>query len=201
MPIDPYTPLPLTPEARAADRLAALERRLAALERDEIAKHFVGEIAAHARASTPLGWLLCDGAAVSRATYKALFDAIGTHFGAGNGSTTFNVPDLKGRVVTGVDTGQAEFDLRGETGGAKTHTLTVGQLPNHNHKGIVGWGAGANFRGQAGTNLADYGVDNIVYDTLETNGTVPSGGRGQSHNNLQPYMALPIIIYTGAIGL
>ncbi len=71
-------------------------------------------------ASPPTKALLCNGQAVSRTTYANLFAVIGTTFGAGDGSTTFNVPDLRGRAVFGVD-GSAEFLAIGTTGGAKTH--------------------------------------------------------------------------------
>jgi hypothetical protein len=60
-----------------------------------------GMVAAYAGSSAPSGWLLCDGTAVSRTTYSALFAAIGTSYGAGDGSTTFNLPDLRGRVPVG----------------------------------------------------------------------------------------------------
>jgi len=63
----------------------------------------VGDIKANANAAIPAGWLACGGQAVSRSTYAALFLAIGTLYGAGNGSTTFNVPDLRGRALFGKD--------------------------------------------------------------------------------------------------
>ena len=197
MGIDPTQGFPITAAGRVADRLGEFERRLSALERGAAPGPFVGQIVAHALATAPLRHLACDGAAVSRSTYSALFAAIGTQYGSGDGSTTFNVPNLKGRVPVGIDTGQTEFDTRGETGGAKTHTLTVGQIPNHNHNLLVGWGGGGNNMAQMGTNLADYGLANKVYDTLETNGSAPAGGRGQAHNNLQPYIALHFAIYAG----
>lgn len=92
-----------------------------------------GTIMPYASTSAPGGYLLCDGSAVSRSTYDALFALIGEHFGAGNGTTTFNVPNLKGKVPVGIDTGQTEFDTRGETGGAKTHALVTGELASHSH--------------------------------------------------------------------
>lgn len=92
-----------------------------------------GMISQYAGATSPNGWLICDGSAVSRTTYSSLFTAIGTTYGTGNGSTTFNLPNLKGRVVVGVDAAQTEFDALGETGGAKTHTLTVAEMPSHTH--------------------------------------------------------------------
>lgn len=85
--------------------------------------------------SIPSGYLLCDGSAVARSSYAALFTAIGTAYGAGNGSTTFNLPNFKGKVPVGVDTAQTEFDALGESGGAKTHTLTTAEMPSHTHTG------------------------------------------------------------------
>lgn len=81
----------------------------------------------------PSNWLLCDGSAVSRTTYTSLFAAIGTTYGVGDGSTTFNLPNLKGKTVVGKDSSQTEFDTLGETGGAKTHTLTTAEMPSHTH--------------------------------------------------------------------
>jgi microcystin-dependent protein len=77
----------------------------------------------------PQGYLLCDGSAVSRTDYADLFAAIGTTYGAGDGSSTFNVPDLSGRVVLGVSQSHA----LGTTGGEATHVLTEQELPAHSH--------------------------------------------------------------------
>lgn len=92
-----------------------------------------GAIVAWPTSSAPSGWLLCDGAAVDRTTYAALFAVIGATYGAGDGSTTFNLPDLRGRVIVGLDAGQSEFDALGEAGGAKAHTLTESEMPAHTH--------------------------------------------------------------------
>lgn len=78
----------------------------------------------------PEGYLFCDGSAVSRTTYATLFGVIGTTFGAGDGSTTFNVPDLSGRVPLGV----SSTHLLGTTGGSETVTLTESELPSHVHE-------------------------------------------------------------------
>lgn len=78
----------------------------------------------------PTGYLLCDGSAVSRSTYATLFDVIGTTFGSGDGSTTFNVPDLSGRVPLGVSSAH----LLGSTGGSETVILTESELPAHVHE-------------------------------------------------------------------
>ncbi len=92
-----------------------------------------GAILPYGGSSAPPGWLLCDGAAVSRTDYAALFGAIATTYGVGDGSTTFNLPNLKGRIPVGVDAGQGEFDSLGETGGARTHTLSESEMPTHTH--------------------------------------------------------------------
>ncbi len=81
----------------------------------------------------PIGYLVCDGTAVSRTTYASLFSVISTAYGIGNGTTTFNLPNIKGNVVVGRDSGQTEFDVLGETGGAKTHSLSVAEMPAHTH--------------------------------------------------------------------
>ena len=78
----------------------------------------------------PENYLFCDGSAVSRSTYATLFGVIGTTFGAGDGSTTFNVPDLSGRVPLGV----SSTHLLGSTGGSETVTLTEQELPAHVHE-------------------------------------------------------------------
>jgi microcystin-dependent protein len=92
-----------------------------------------GVINQYAGSTAPTGWLLCDGSAVSRSTYADLFAIVGTTYGVGNGSSTFNLPNLVGRVVVGRDASQTEFDVLGETGGAKTHTLATGEIPSHQH--------------------------------------------------------------------
>ena len=90
-----------------------------------------GRIFPYGGTTAPEGYLMCDGSAVSRTEYSALFAVIGTTFGAGNGSTTFNLPNLQGRVPVGKDGSHA----LGTTGGSETVTLTKEQsgLPAHGH--------------------------------------------------------------------
>jgi len=91
-----------------------------------------GVIQQYAATTAPIGYLICDGTAVSRTTYAALFQVISTTYGSGDGSTTFNLPDFRGRVAVAKST-DTEFDVMGEKGGAKTHTLTTAELASHSH--------------------------------------------------------------------
>jgi microcystin-dependent protein len=88
-----------------------------------------GIIEVFAGDTVPTGYLLCDGSAVDRTTYAALFAVIGTTYGAGDGSTTFNLPDMSGRVVLGVSGTHA----LASTGGTETVTLQTANLPVHSH--------------------------------------------------------------------
>jgi len=90
-----------------------------------------GTIVQTARATSPDGWFLCQGQAISRTTYATLYAAIGTSYGSGDGSTTFNIPDLQGRVAVGKNSGT--FASLGATGGTETVTLTIAQMPSHTH--------------------------------------------------------------------
>ena len=180
-----------------------------------------GAIHAYGGASAPSGYLLCNGAAVSRTTYAALFSAIGTNYGVGDGSTTFNVPNLQGRVPVGYSSADAEFNVRGETGGAKTHTLASNEIPAHVHQvdppnsttttnGSHTHSYNDQYRG---TTLSDNADDrNVASSTLNdaarTTGSggshthtldIPafnsdSSGGGAAHNNLQPYLVVNYII-------
>lgn len=139
-------------------------------------------------AAAPSGWLLCDGSAVSRTTFAALFTAIGTLWGSGDGSSTFNVPDFRRRVAVGSGgSGSATLgNAVGNTGGAETHTLTVNEMPSHSHT-INSWdefdpGVG----NSAGVNEAG------GFNLPQTN---PTGG-GAAHNNIQPSAVVLKIIKT-----
>ena len=98
----------------------------------------VGEVAFFARSTPPAGWLKANGAEVSRTTYAALFAAIGTTFGAGDGRSTFNLPDLRGEFIRGVDDGRNVDSGRGlgtaQGDAIKTHTINV---PNSGYEGNV----------------------------------------------------------------
>lgn len=143
-----------------------------------------GDLKPTARSTAPTGWLICDGSAVSRATYDDLFAAIGTTFGTGDGSTTFNLPDLRGRVPVGVDSGGAALDhsshssLRtlGKKGGDDVVTLTTSEMPSHNHGGATGTGTTGG--GTTGAGAADRAYP--AYNSLQ--GGNPATGGVQGYN-------------------
>lgn len=144
----------------------------------------------------PDGWLLCDGAAVSRTIYNWLFEQIGTSYGQGDGSTTFNVPDMVGRM--GVGANGSTYTL-GSTGGAARHTLTNSELPTitgsiEAYSGDVGF-----LRKVSGcfTPLTEKAAPVKVegYATVVSYNTANfSIGGGQAHNNMPPYTAVNYII-------
>lgn len=88
-----------------------------------------GTIMAWAASAAPTGWALCDGSAVSRTTYANLFASIGTTYGVGDGSTTFNLPDFRTRIPRSIGSG---FAL-GDKGGLDNISLTIANLPSHSH--------------------------------------------------------------------
>lgn len=136
----------------------------------------------------PDNWLLCDGSAVSRTTYSDLFAVIGTTFGEGDGSTTFNLPNLKGRTIVGLDTDDTDFNTIGKVLGEKTHTLTVAEMPKHNHTSPID--SFVNTDSQ--TNVVNGG--HISKDSQGTNFATSYAGSSKSHNNIQPSIVTNYII-------
>lgn len=135
--------------------------------------------------TAPAGFLLLDGSAVSRTTYARLFALLGTTYGSGDGSTTFNLPNKKGRVGVGRDSAQSEFNDLGETGGAKTHTLTVDEMPAHKHALGYSFANGTVVSEVRSGDTSGASPDSSMMDNT---------GGGQAHNNLQPYIVQNYII-------
>jgi microcystin-dependent protein len=127
----------------------------------------------------PDNYLLCDGSAVSRTTYALLFNVIGTTYGPGDGSTTFNLPDMRSRTLVGVDTRDSDLNAVGKTYGEKTHTLTQNQLP-----------ANMIDTANTGSNIDGY----IARAGYTKTGSYNFGGAGQPFNIMQPSMATNYII-------
>lgn len=146
----------------------------------------IGTMTMFAGSTAPDGWLICDGSAISRTAYATLFTKIGTTYGTGDGSTTFNLPNFKGRVPVGYDSTQTEFDTLGETGGAKTHTLTTEEMPSHRHSFVGSTQNSSLSSGGTGTYIGA-GSTNTSYAGGSNNITQP-------HNNLQPYSVTNVII-------
>lgn len=129
--------------------------------------------------SPPPGYMLEDGSAVSRTTYADLFSLIGTTYGAGDGSTTFNVPDSRGRATVNLSSTDSEFNSMGEKYGEKSHTITVNEIPSHTH----GQNISANSGGSAIRN--DYSSDGAGGSYAQGVNTNAAGGGGAS-NIIQP---------------
>lgn len=136
----------------------------------------IGSMMPYGSTTIPENWLLCNGQAVSRTTYSDLFAVIGTSYGDGDGSTTFNLPDKQGRVSVGLSSSETEFNLLGKTGGEKEHTLTIDEIPSHGHT--------VNYSASGGTGL---GITAMGEQLSDSSSIIQKTGGGQSHNNLQPY--------------
>ncbi len=163
-----------------------------------------GSVQSYAGSSAPTGWLLCFGQNVSRTTYADLFAVVSTTYGVGDGSTTFGLPDLRGRVVAGVDNmgGSAASrltsttitgggDAVGEVGGAQTHTLTTSEIPSHQHDVLyISNVANNNLQWNSAATTLGAGDGSTGGGLLKTGNT----GGGGAHNNVQPTMVLNYII-------
>ena len=168
---------------------------------------FIGEIRLFGGNFAPVGWLQCDGQSLPLAQYQALFAVIGITFG-GNGSTYFNLPDLRGRVPIHQGTGPSLTPRTlGGNGGTETVTLAANQGPAHSH--LVRAGAAGTTATTASGNLLNtvtpprgqstvptlYGTDASV--TMNASMIANADG-GQPHANVQPFLTFNFIIaYTG----
>lgn len=196
------------PSNGLARRVDSAERRVSNLERNaesaSAAGIAPGMMMLGASPIAPTGWLLCDGRAVSRETYPRLYAAIGVTYGPGDGSTTFTLPDMRGRGAIGVDANDATMNTLGKQGGEKKHTLTVLEMPSHTHTqdphahgqrvtAAASGGSGIR-RDYAGDGASNPFVQGI--DTSATTATNQNTGGGAAHNNMQPFITLHHYIAT-----
>lgn len=126
----------------------------------------VGSLIAIAYEGSPAGYLFCNGSAISRSTYSALFAVLGTLYGSGDGSTTFNLPDFRGRAIFGSGGSLGAIipnpaGLVGAIGGSITTTLTVNELPTHNHGGITGLSGNLDHNHQGSTSITGAHAHNV----------------------------------------
>jgi microcystin-dependent protein len=176
-----------------------------------------GVIVPYGGASAPTGWLLCDGSSKLRASFAALFTAIGTTYGSADGSH-FTLPDLTGRVPAGKEAsatrltsggGGVDGGTLGAVGGTQTHTLTLAQSAAHDHGGATGNDSPDHTHSYSQTNVDNLSVQgpftpaNEGATTQQTGGastrhthTIASAGSGGAHPNVQPTLIVNYIIKT-----
>jgi len=154
----------------------------------------IGTILMYGSITAPSGFLNCNGSAVSRTTYSALFSVIGTTFGSGNGTTTFNVPDTTNNTVRG---GYTALNI-GVTAGADNYLLDITALPPHSH-GVQA--NGSNFTGggtisslQPNPSAVGNYVDGAIRSPNTTTVVTAVGGTPSNYNVVNRYITIPSII-------
>jgi microcystin-dependent protein len=158
-----------------------------------MAQPYVGEIRMFGGNFAPAGWMFCEGQLLPISENETLFQLIGTTYG-GDGESTFALPDLRGRIPIH----QGNGFILAETGGAEEITLTVQQIPTHNHALIASTAAGAQNNPANQILAASPSVKVFIQDTPDStlnnaNSVSPVGG-SQPHTNFQPYLCVDFII-------
>jgi len=153
---------------------------------------YVGEIRIFGGNFAPNGWMFCQGQLLPISEYETLFNLIGTTYG-GDGQSTFALPDLRGRIPIHQGGG---FTLS-ETGGVETVTLTISQIPAHNHGVLASSDSGnSSIPGAyiaAGQEKKVFGIETTPV-TAAASQTIGTAGGSQPHDNLMPYLCLDYII-------
>lgn len=166
----------------------------------EVAALPVGIVLWRASTVSPTGWLVCDGREVSRTDYAELYSIVGTRFGAGNGTTTFNLPQTNGRFLVGRDATDPNFDEIAASGGESEHVLTatearIGSL-TVNSASMNKCEGGSNTENLHHFSLNGVQIGGHVHDGVDmTNVTVPlTGATNDAHPNLPPFLVGTFII-------
>jgi microcystin-dependent protein len=215
MPTTPILKLPYPADVAPADvptDIEALARAIEALGGISLP----GDLKTSAAHTPPAGWLLCDGRAVGRIAYRALFEAIDVAYGDGDGETTFNIPDARDCVLVGASTARP----LGSRGGAAAVALSVAEMAHHAHgvadptHGHVVYDPSHNHglpllgenvpraEGGAGSAVISAGLATLHAGTgisLYGSGTgisIYGEGGGQAHNNMPPYIGVNVFIKT-----
>ena len=165
-----------------------------------MAEPFIGQIVMFGGNFAPRGWAQCDGQLLQISQNQALFAIIGSIYG-GNGETTLALPDLRGRVPihAGQGAGLSNRSL-GQKGGTEDETLTLGQMPSHNHplQGSTDTATQSDPSAAGGNKVpAEAEMDiytNAVPDVAMAAGAITSTGGGQPHTNVMPFQAVNFII-------
>lgn len=157
-----------------------------------MAQPYVGEIRMFAGNFAPAGWMLCDGQLLPISENETLFQLIGTTYG-GDGESTFALPNLQSRVPIH----QGNGFILAETGGVEEVTLTVSQIPAHNHAFLATTNPGATTNANPNLtadspNIKLY-IEDVTGVNMSAQALTPSGG-SQPHTNLQPYLCINFII-------
>lgn len=164
---------------------------------------YVGEIRMFAGNFAPAGWMFCAGQLLPISQYSTLFQLIGTTYG-GDGTTTFALPDLRGRIPVHAGPGPSGTNYTlGQMAGTETVTLTPSQMPSHTHAAVAQSGAGTQV-GPANavwsdTSLPQYSQNN-ANSTMDARIVGATGG-SQPHTNMMPYLAVSFIIFIDLTGI
>lgn len=157
---------------------------------------FIGEIRMFGGNFAPAGWAFCDGSLQAISQNDALFNLIGTTYG-GDGTSTFALPDLRGRIPIHMGTGSSGTTyVIGQRAGTETVTLTTNQIPSHSHV-PQGSSASGNQPSPAGGVWAASSLNEYTATAADTNmnaSTIGLDGGSQPHGNLMPYLAINFII-------
>ena len=165
---------------------------------------FIAEINMFAGNFAPRGWAFCSGQLLPIAQNTALFSLLGTTYG-GDGRTTFQLPDLQGRLALHEGNGPGLAQIRlGQRGGAETAALTVAQMPNHQHTVAAGCSSAGGADANPTNHFRGPDEEDVFADSPGANETMKavtsaSIGGGLAHTNVQPYTCVNYIIATQGV--
>ena len=154
-----------------------------------------GSVMPFAGSTAPSGWLLCNGGAISRTAYSNLFNTISTNYGIGDGTTTFNLPDFRGRTLLGAGVGGVDslgraLTLRtlGQTGGEEVHQLTTAEMPAHSHTYVV------SNSGYSDSQDNPWAASSAHFNSVNGNPSTSSVGGSSPHNTIPPFGVVNYIV-------